>query len=64
MKEIIFGINPVLEFIKSTPERIQQLYLPPGNPKGKKAEIYSLARQNNIKVQRLPLSRLSSLAGE
>ena len=43
MEDKIFGINPILEILKSTPERIQQVYLPVGDLKDKKALIYSLA---------------------
>ena len=64
MEEKIFGINPILECIRSEPERIQKLYLPQGNLKGKKAEIYSLCQQNSIKVQFIPISRFCSLVGE
>ena len=64
MEEKIFGINPILEILHSTPERVQQLYLPVGDLKDKKALIYSLARQNNIKVHRIPQSRFSFLVGE
>ncbi|HPD60391.1 MAG TPA: 23S rRNA (guanosine(2251)-2'-O)-methyltransferase RlmB [Thermodesulfobacteriota bacterium] len=64
MEEKIFGINPVLEILKSTPERIQQVYLPVGDLKAKKALIYSLARQHNIKVNRIPHSRFPFFVGE
>jgi 23S rRNA (guanosine2251-2'-O)-methyltransferase len=64
MEEKIFGINPILEILKSTPERIQQVYLPVGDLKDKKALIYSLARRHNIKVHRIPPSKFSFLVGD
>ena len=64
MEEKIFGINPILENLKSTPERIQQVYLPVGDLKDKKALIYSLARQHNIKVNRIPHSKFSFFVGD
>jgi 23S rRNA (guanosine2251-2'-O)-methyltransferase len=64
MEEKIFGINPILEILKSTPERIQQVYLPVGDLKDKKALIYSLARQHNIKVQRISPAKFSFFVGE
>lgn len=64
MEEKIFGINPILEILKSTPERIQQIYLPVGNLKDKKALIYSLARHHSIKVHRIPPSKFSFFVGD
>jgi 23S rRNA (guanosine2251-2'-O)-methyltransferase len=64
MEEKIFGINPILEILKSTPERIQQVYLPAGDLKDKKSLIYSLARHHNIKVHRISQSRFSFLVGD
>jgi len=63
MEEKIFGINPVLEALKSHPERIQGIFLPVGTLKGKKGIIYSLARAHNIKVQRIPGIRFDRLTG-
>jgi len=64
MEDKIFGINPILEILKSTPERIQQVYLPVGDLKDKKALIYSLARYHNIKVHRIPASKFSFFVGD
>jgi 23S rRNA (guanosine2251-2'-O)-methyltransferase len=64
MEEKIFGINPILEILKSTPERIQQVYLPVGDLKDKKALIYSLARHHNIKVHRIPPSKFPFFVGD
>lgn len=64
MEDKIFGINPILEILKSTPERIQQVYLPVGDLKDKKALIYSLARHHNIKVHRIPASKFSFFVGD
>jgi 23S rRNA (guanosine2251-2'-O)-methyltransferase len=64
MEEKIFGINPILEILKSTPERLQQVYLPVGDLKDKKALIYSLARHHNIKVHRIPSSKFSFFVGD
>jgi len=63
MKEKIFGINPVLEMLKSHPERVHQIFLPIGTLKGKKRMIHSLARQHNIKVQLIPHRRFCQIAG-
>jgi 23S rRNA (guanosine2251-2'-O)-methyltransferase len=63
MKEKILGINPVLEALKSHPERIQEIFLPVGTLKGRKGIIYSLARSHNIKVQRVPHNRFERLTG-
>ncbi|MFH0813144.1 MAG: RNA methyltransferase substrate-binding domain-containing protein, partial [Pseudomonadota bacterium] len=64
MEETIFGINTVLETIKSHPERVHQIFLPIENLKGKKSEIYALARQHNIKIQRIPRNRFDTLVGK
>lgn len=64
MEEKVFGINPILEILNSAPERIQQIYLPMEHLKDKKALVFSLARQHNIKVQRIPHATFSSLVGE
>jgi len=64
MEDKIFGINPILEILKSTPERVQQVYLPVGDLKDKKALIYSLARHHNIKVHRIPASKFSFFVGD
>ncbi len=63
MEETIFGINPVLEMLKSQPERVHQLFLPHGTLKGKKKLIFSLARQHNIKIHLIPRSRFNQIAG-
>jgi 23S rRNA (guanosine2251-2'-O)-methyltransferase len=64
MEEKIFGINPILEILNSTPDRIQQIFLPVGDLKDKKALINSLARQHNIKVNRVSPAKFSSFVGE
>lgn len=61
MEEKIFGINPVLEALKAVPERLHQVLLPRGELAGKKALIERLARQQGVKVQRIPLERFDSL---
>lgn len=61
MEEKIFGINPVLEALKAVPERLHQILLPKGELTGKKALIERLARQQGIKVQRIPFERFDSL---
>ena len=63
MEETIFGINPVLEMLKSQPERVHQLFLAHGTLKGKKKLIFSLARQHNIKIHLIPRSRFNQIAG-
>jgi 23S rRNA (guanosine2251-2'-O)-methyltransferase len=63
MEEKIFGINPVLEALKAHPERFQEVFLPAGPLRGKKELIRSLARSQNIKVQRIPRSRFERLVG-
>lgn len=61
MEEKLFGINPVLEALKAVPERIQYVVLPTGVLRGKKAFIERLARQQGVKVQRIPLERFDAL---
>ena len=63
MEERIFGINPLLELLKFHPEQIHQIFLPAGDLKDKRNLIYTLARKHNIKIQRIPRSRFSQLAG-
>lgn len=64
MEETIFGINPVLETLKSHPDRFRQIFLPTGNLKGKKGQIHALARQHNIKIELIPRGRFDKLAGQ
>jgi 23S rRNA (guanosine2251-2'-O)-methyltransferase len=61
MEEKIFGINPVLEALKAVPERMQQVLLPFGELNGKRALIERLARQQGVKVQRIPFERFDAL---
>ena len=40
MEELIFGINPVLETLRSDPKRIHKILLLKGPLAGKKKEVY------------------------
>ncbi len=64
MKHTLFGTNPVLEVLQHEPQRVQQIFLPLGTLSGKKKLIFSLARRNNIKIQRVPSGRFGKLVGK
>jgi 23S rRNA (guanosine2251-2'-O)-methyltransferase len=64
MADRIFGINPVLELLRSHPHRIQEIFLPSEPLHGKKGEIYALARERNVKVQRIPRNKFDQLVGK
>jgi 23S rRNA (guanosine2251-2'-O)-methyltransferase len=64
MADRIFGINPVFELLRSHPHRIQEIFLPSEPLHGKKGEIFALAREQNVKVQRIPRSKFDQLLGK
>lgn len=63
MQQTIYGINPVLEILRSNPQKIHTIFLPAGELTGRKKLIHSLARQHNVKIQRVPIHKFETLAG-
>ena len=63
MADVIGGVNPVLEALKSGSGNIQRIYLSEGRSGRVLAEIRELARSRNIAVQRVDRERLDRLYG-
>jgi len=51
MSEVIWGINPVLEALKSQPEKIEEIWLSGKELKGRRYRILELARALEIPVK-------------
>ncbi|OAG27910.1 23S rRNA (guanosine(2251)-2'-O)-methyltransferase RlmB [Thermodesulfatator autotrophicus] len=51
MAEIIWGINPVLEFLRAQPARIKEIYIQKKELKGRVYQIVEKARKNDIPVK-------------
>ncbi len=60
---IVYGINPVLEVLRSHPEDVKKLLLSLTRDDRVAKEIFSLARSMNIPVERVEREVIGSLAG-
>jgi 23S rRNA (guanosine2251-2'-O)-methyltransferase len=59
----VFGVNPVLEALRARPDEVETLLVAEGQlARGTAAELFSLARDAGVKVQRVPRERLSALS--
>jgi 23S rRNA (guanosine2251-2'-O)-methyltransferase len=59
---IIYGINPVKEALKTSPESIEKIIISEERAAGA-GEIIKAAQAKNIEVRRLPQKELAALAG-
>lgn len=62
--DIIYGINPVLEQLKTSPERIDKIYIRKNTTIKNFEEIQNLASDNRIPIINVPGSKISELAGD
>lgn len=60
---LIFGVRPILEILRHSPERIRELLTCVTDPKDRKAEIIALATKRRIAIRGIPRSELDQLAG-
>jgi 23S rRNA (guanosine2251-2'-O)-methyltransferase len=60
----IFGVLPVLELLRANPQRIEKILAAEGAREKRLAEIFELAGENRVVVQRVPRETLSKYAGE
>ncbi|MFH1136728.1 MAG: 23S rRNA (guanosine(2251)-2'-O)-methyltransferase RlmB [Pseudomonadota bacterium] len=63
MAEVIGGVNPVLEALRSGAARIQRIYLAENRSGRVAGEILELARSGNLSVQRVDRERLDRMYG-
>ncbi len=60
----VFGVNPVLEVLRARPGEIDSIFIGEGQlSKPQAAEILSRARDEDVRVQKVPRERLSSMVG-
>lgn len=60
---LIFGVLPVLEALRSNARRVEKIVVAEGARAHRLAEIFDLAREHRIIVDRVTSERLNSLAG-
>jgi len=51
MAEVVWGINPVLELLRSQPERVEEVWLAAEGLRGRRARVLELARKLEIPVK-------------
>jgi len=61
--QFIYGRKPVEEFLKSTPEQVEKIYLRKGIQMHNISDLLNLASQNRIPVTDVPGSKLYDLVG-
>jgi 23S rRNA (guanosine2251-2'-O)-methyltransferase len=61
--QYIYGRKPVEEFLKSTPEQVEKIYLRKGIQMHNISDLLNLASQNRIPVTDVPGSKLYDLVG-
>jgi len=62
MDRIVFGVNPVVELLRSASEPVEELLLAAGRKSGRLQEILALARAAGVRVRRHPRPELDRLA--
>lgn len=55
-EKIIFGINPILEILRSNPQKIRKIIVAEG--RGISNEIVKLIRERHVPLQKLPRAAL------
>ncbi len=51
MSRVVWGVNPVLELLRSQPERVEEIWLAASGLKGKRRRILDLARNLEVPVK-------------
>ncbi len=60
--EKVIRLNPLLEALRHSPERVQKIFIQKGRERRKVGEILRLARERNIPFVFVPAVKLNSLA--
>ncbi|MBW1712960.1 MAG: 23S rRNA (guanosine(2251)-2'-O)-methyltransferase RlmB [Deltaproteobacteria bacterium] len=63
MSRVVFGLNPVLELLRTDAAKVSELILAQGRGQARLKEILSLARAAGVKVRRRPRQELDRLTG-
>lgn len=61
--EILYGINPVFEALKSDRRNIFEIYIAENKASGRIAKVVKIAESKKIPVQKVKTTRLKSIAG-
>ena len=61
---IIFGVLPVLEALRANPKRVEKILVADGAREKRLAEIFELAKQNRVMIQRMPREYLAKYVEE
>ena len=61
---LIYGVSPVYELLRANSRKIEKIYASEGAQKRRLAEILKLARENNIRIQKVSRDELNKIAGE
>lgn len=59
----VYGLMPVLELLRSNPARVDRILVADGVREHRLNDIYSLARENSIRIERIPREALERSAG-
>jgi len=62
-RNVIFGVNPVLELLRSGSQRVDRILIVEGTREHRLAEINELARSHDLIVDRLERSKLERIIG-
>lgn len=61
---LIFGVLPVLELLRANPKRVEKILIADGAREKRLSEIFDLAKQNRVMIQRTARENLSKYAVE
>lgn len=61
---LIYGLLPVLEALRANPHRIDRIVIAEGTREHRFREIIELARESDVRVERLPRDSLNRIAGD
>ena len=61
--EKIYGIHPVAEFIKTSPDRVINIWMQESINSGFKNIIYEVAKNNDLSIQKIKKDRLDKIIG-
>ncbi len=59
---IVYGVNPVVELLRAQPGRVQRIYLAEGAKVHGLDQIYDLAREGGVHLERVARDRVARLA--
>jgi 23S rRNA (guanosine2251-2'-O)-methyltransferase len=63
MKRHVYGVNPVLEALRTRPDEVEQLYIFEGQLTPRHAaELFSRARESGVRFQKVSRDRLNALS--